>query len=487
MDPAMPTSAFNVILNLARSDQSLSLSDPTTPTSNPVSIKKAYDSVPKELPQKGLGTEKTISWLLENIAQGFAAGQSGPRYFGFVTGGVLPAAQLGDFITTIYDQNVQVHLPEHSLSTLLEARTLEMVLDLLWIDRNAFKGRVITTGATASNILGLACGRDYVIKRLRPDYDVSEDGLIGAPPVKVLAERPHLSILKAAAVVGIGRSNVESINTGGKYTFVEALEEAMIRNSQGGTGMIVSVSFGEVNTGEFTPNLKKIRELCDIYGAWLHIDAAFGAFARVSSSPATRGLADGIELGDSITSDGHKWLNLPYDCGLFFSQNESDLVSVFGPSPRTGGAAYLKTHTDDGDLPSVTSPLYLGIENSRRFRALPMFCALVAMGREGYTEVVDRNIGFAKRIGKWICGQESYELLNGNEEGEVPLNVVLFRGRKEGMDLEKAINERGKIYVTGTKWEGRSAVRLAVSNWKTGLDGNEDFEAVINALESVVM
>ncbi|KAG9100247.1 hypothetical protein FS749_015885 [Ceratobasidium sp. UAMH 11750] len=510
MDPSPATLAS--ILDFAVSRRTELHTAPTIAHTS--SIQTALESLPKSLPATGLGTEETIKYVREKIAPGFATGHTGPRYFGFVTGGTFPAAEAGDFLTTIYDLNCMTNLADQSITAALEDRTLEMLLDLLDLPRERFTVRTLTSGATASNVLGLACGRDFAVRAALadPTYSVAEDGF-GGVTVQVLSDRPHSSTIKAAGITGIGRANVIDLGRAdGSGMDLEKLEEKLVEygkeNKAGGKkGVVVALSYGEVNTGECTPNVQAVRELCDKYNVWLHIDAAFGAFARLV--PELAFMAKHLELADSVTSDGHKWLNVPYDCGIFFSRSLSLQQSIFGPSIRSPAPAYLAPPAPPTDQTpelaaarALPSPWNLGIENSRRFRALPLFCALVAMGKEGYAELVGRNVAFARRVGEWMHtgpGSRWYEVLNadtGAVPGKVDLNVILFRAREGcsvpefegaagGGRLIKAINETKKMYVSpgigGT-------VRLAVSNWMTGLsgEGEEDFNIVVEVLEGVM-
>ncbi|KAG8740297.1 hypothetical protein FRC10_004515 [Ceratobasidium sp. 414] len=512
MDPSPTTLAS--IFDLAVSRQTELHTAPTVAHAS--SIQTALESLPKSLPAAGLGTEEAIKYVREKIAPGFAAGHTGPRYFGFVTGGTLPAAE------------------DQSITAALEDRTLEMLLDLLDLPRERFTVRTLTSGATASNVLGLACGRDFAVRTALadPTYSVAEDGF-GGVTVQVLSDRPHSSTIKAASITGIGRANVIDLGrTDGSGMDLEKLEERLVEYEQankagGKKGVVVALSYGEVNTvsanscrpdeqvidrlggvkGECTPNVEAVRELCDKYNVWLHIDAAFGAFARLV--PELAFMAKHLELADSITSDGHKWLNVPYDCGIFFSRSLSLQQSIFGPSTRSAPPAYLAPPAPPADQTpelaaarAVPSPLNLGIENSRRFRALPLFCALVAMGKEGYAELVWRNVAFARRVGEWMHtgpGSKWYEILNVNTgavAGKVDLNIILFRAREGcgvpdfegaagGGKLIKAINETRKMYVSPGVG---GAVRLAVSNWMTGLseEGDGDFNIVAEVLEGVM-
>ncbi|KZO95521.1 PLP-dependent transferase [Calocera viscosa TUFC12733] len=467
------------------------------PTADPVKLRTALESLPTSLPEKGWGDARTLEYLNGTVAGGLAQGQAGPRYWGFVTGGVLPIAQAADNLVTLYDQNVQVHLPTQSLSTVIESRTLELLLSLLSLNPADFPGRTFTTGATTSNILGLACGRQWAIAKAHPGYSVAEDGFSGYG-CKVFVAKAHASLVKAASVVGIGRKNViecgKDVDENGGLPFdLVRLESLMRECKERGDGIIVSPGFGEVNTGGFTPNIPKIRELCDRFGAWLHVDGAFGAFAKLV--PDLQSYVEHLHLADSITVDAHKWLNVPYDSAAFFTRQADVLPSVFGPSPATGGPAYLASGPAGPSYPaldvvqSIPSPLNVNLENSRRFRALPVFAALLSLGREGYAELIQRNVAFARELGEYIAAHESYELLNpGNK---VLLNIVLFRAKMvDSNELLRRINASGKMYASPTSWAGKGAVRIAVSNWMTRMDRDgkaaSDLEIALEVLDSVI-
>ncbi|CEL56909.1 hypothetical protein RSOLAG1IB_08187 [Rhizoctonia solani AG-1 IB] len=504
------------ILNLAAARPSDLLTTPTI--AHLADIQNALASLPESVPLSGLGTEHSLRFVRENILPGLAVGQAGPRYYGFVTGGVLPAAQAGDFLTTIYDQNSASSLAEQTVSAAVEDRTLEMVLDLFDLPCERFTARTLTTGATASNVLAMTCGRDYAVRigTGNQEHSVAEDGFAGIT-VQVLCDRPHASIVKAAAIVGIGRSNVIDIGSPeGKGIDLDILEtrisEYAASFERDRKVAFVVLSFGEVNTGEFSPNVAEVRKICDKYNVWLHIDAAFGAFARII--PELSSMAKHLELADSITSDGHKWFNVPYDCGLFFSRSLSLQKSIFGPSPKAPPPAYLAPAVNPNAPPrtreleaahAIPSGMVLGIENSRRFRALPLFCALLAMGKQGYSELISRNITFARRIAEWMHtgpGSKWYRVLNvdtGAVPGTIDLNIVLFRAKSDcgagvyapenpsgSSTLVSAINETRKIYVTPSAGsDGVGAIRLAVSNWMTGL--GDEFEVTTGVLEEVMV
>ncbi|ORY66809.1 pyridoxal phosphate-dependent transferase [Leucosporidium creatinivorum] len=500
----------------------LHVADPEelTTTSTAELVNRAFEGIPRDLPEEGLGLEAVTDLLLNTIAPAMAGGQAGPRWYGLVTGGVLPAAQLADQLVTSYDPNVQVHNLEDTLTSSLTPLTMRHLLSLLRLPPSLFTQNTLTTGATSSNILGLSLGRDAVISRLKASqgvtgWSVPEDGF-GGVEVDVLCAVPHASIRKAAAIAGIGRRNVLELADADSAMPCDfrmgELEERLKANWGTGRGSIVVTSAGEVNTGGWTSNHTRIRELCDLYGAWLHIDAAFGAFATLL--PEFAHLAGDLALGDSITSDAHKCLNVPYDCGLFFSRGPNGLYTLCGPGGNA--PAYLTASAGEGNAEfaaleeyrNAPSPLFMGIENSSRFRALPLLSSLLSLGRQGYIDLFARNISFATHITTFLRSHASYDVLLPTTS-EAPdyrqMNIVLFSpsssapSRFQGADgskqLVKEINGGRKMFVTGTVWRGRGAIRLAVSNWRTEVPGGErevdgyggrDWEAVKGVLDGVM-
>jgi glutamate/tyrosine decarboxylase-like PLP-dependent enzyme len=253
----------------------------------PSSILKAESTLPTSLPSTGLGEEATEEHLLSDVTLGFNGPKTSAHYYGFVTGGVFPIAEVADNIVTAFDQNVQVHLPDQSISTVVEDRALNMLVELLNLG-DGWEGRTFTTGATGANILGLACGREALLQARLKDVEgsigVGEMGLLaacmkaGIKEIQILTTMGHSSLYKAASVVGLGRASVKDIPFSRKEPWrmdIGVLERELQR-SKGGIVSIVAVSAGEVNTGKFATDglykMKRIRYLCDKYGAWLHID-----------------------------------------------------------------------------------------------------------------------------------------------------------------------------------------------------------------------
>ncbi|GAA95721.1 uncharacterized protein L969DRAFT_101813 [Mixia osmundae IAM 14324] len=434
---------------------------------------------------------ETLDCLLGSIVPALAQGQAGPRYFGFVTGGTTDAAQLADFLTTLLDTNAAVNLPGASIATYVEDLALRYVLQMVGLPPDVYQG-ILTTGATSANILGLGCGRNTVIRRVRAsegesDWDVSLDGL-GGVDVDVFCAGAHVSVLKAAGVLGIGRRNCHDLTKDGTPADFDRakLETRLRENVERRRGSIVVASAGEVNTGAFT-DLSGLSELCQMYGAWFHVDAAFGYLALLH--PLFKHHLRGFSDADSITTDAHKQFNVPYDCGVFFTRSKRILLDLCASGP----AAYLDDmhmtcHPIDEDetlmvaralSAKLPSPLNLGLENSRRCRALPLFASLTSLGVLGYSELVERQCGFAAAVAHMIRSDFAKELYLINSDQDMYIIVLFapartctnprYRGKEGSGNFTDDINATRKLYLTKTNWRGTPAIRLAVSNWATSM------------------
>ncbi|KAK4540858.1 hypothetical protein LTR36_008800 [Oleoguttula mirabilis] len=457
-------------------------------------IETSRSKLLKDLPDIGIGAEETNVHLQHDLVPGLNRSSESPSYYGFVTGGATPAASFADNIVTQTDQNVQVHLPKETISTDVEDRALAMVCQLLDLPPEEWLHRIFTTGATTSNILGLACGREFVLqeaaRRQGNKISVAEDGITcsmkktGLESIQILTTVPHSSLRKAAAILGLGRSSVVEVGLPtAKHRF--DLHTLELRLSNARVASIVVVSCAEVNTGLFATDnadMRQIRQLCTKYGAWLHVDAAFGLLARVLPETeeyhAIKEGVSGLELADSITGDAHKLLNVPYDCGIFLSQHLNIGIEVF----HNPNAAYLNTASTETTASidrTIPSPLNIGLENSRRFRALPVYATLAAYGRDGYREMLERQIRLAREIARLISVSEAYDLLP-EMHGEMPADVrlkeiyiiVLFRANDDDLNqtLVQRINATRKLYVSGTQWDGKPAARFAVANWQVNVE-----------------
>jgi glutamate/tyrosine decarboxylase-like PLP-dependent enzyme len=469
-------------------------------------IHTARSKLIRTLPDKGKGDAEIRRHLADDLLPGLSRSSQSANYYGFVTGGSTDIASYADNVVTQCDQNVQVHLPNETIATDIEDAALRQLCDFIDFSAEEWPHRTFTTGATASNILGLACGREYVISTLARKQDknasVSETGILEAmraadiDRIQILTTLPHSSLGKAASILGLGRSSIIDLGLfQAKHNFdFAALENALKRPR---TASIIVISCGEVNTGYFATSdsdMQTIRALSDAHSAWIHVDAAFGLPARLlpASSPYYRALVSGvrdIHLADSITGDAHKLLNVPYDCGIFLSRHLDIATTVF----QNSNAAYLSSSASSSD--SIPSPLNIGIENSRRFRALPVYASLSSLGREGYTELLERQIRLARLIAEFIQSRPEFELLpryppsfgKVKEQGISRVYIiVLFRAVDDGVNeqLVKKVNATRRIYISGTQWEGAPAARFAVSNWQ--VDVERDLGLVKEVLLGVV-
>lgn len=399
-----------------------------------------------ELKEEGIGGERALEYFQKKYAKGLTA-SAGPRYFGFVIGGTTPAALMGDWLVSSYDQNALGSID--SSVPYVERETIGFLKSLFGLGEE-YSGSFVS-GATMSNFVGLALGRQWLGHK--KGIDISKEGLAGLSKIKVLSGSPHASILKALSMLGMGRDSVELVpclGEGREAVDIEKLEEAL--KDLKGEPCIVVGNAGTVNTVDFD-DLDALADLQEKYPFWLHIDAAFGGFA--SCSPKYNHLTKGMERADSITIDAHKWLNVPYDSAMQFTKHKDLQVEIF-----KSHAAYL------GDQDENVEFMHLTPETSRRFRALPAWFTLTAYGKEGYKEITENNSALAFALGEKIKTSSYFKLL-----AEVHLNVVCFTlddsVHMEIPDYLEKIKNRGKIFLTPTVLDGKEAIRVAFSNWRT--------------------
>lgn len=326
---------------------------------------------------------------------------------------------------------------------------------------------VLTTGGLASNLLGLACARQWIGQR--HGVDVAEEGIhaLEGKRILVLGTMPHQSITKAMGILGLGRKVRHVLPEKGRTARICVKDlETLLSTAAGDetiSGCVVIAQAGEVNTSD-CDDIAFISSVCKRYGAWLHVDGAANLLARCS--PTYADYLNSLELADSITGDAHKWLNQPYDCGIFFTRHAAIHQAAFSSTASYLGAS------------AGFAPINLGIENSRRFRALPLWFSLNVYGRAGFQQIVERTCSFAKALGTWIEESSEYELLE-----PVRLNTVLFRARgtpKQTATVLTAVNATGKLFMTPTQWLGSPAIRAAIANWSTA---EGDLPIVIEGLK----
>ena len=427
---------------------------PHRPVSLLPSPERMSAALDEPLPEIGSDPAAVLEQWFRRAEPGITA-SAGPRFFGFVNGGATPAALAGDWLASAIDQNAGLWAgsPAAAQTELVVLRWLKELFGL----PSAWPG-ALTSGATMANLVGLSAARQWAGRRL--GFDAASDGLAGHSPIIVVASQEiHLSAVKCLGILGLGRSQVRLVAAPGASVDPIAMA-AQLRGIDGPA--IIVANAGEVNSGHFD-DLVALADLRDAHpgGAWLHVDGAFGLFA--GTSPRFAPLLRGIERADSVAADGHKWLNVPYDCGFAFVRDGDVLREAFAAT----GAYVVGTGGWD---PFTHVP-----EMSRRFRGLAAWCALKAFGRAGYRALVERCVDNAAAFASWIEGNPMVELMN-----PAALNIVCFRVVRDGLDDDAtdalnraavlAIQADGRAFVTGTVWSGRAAIRAAFDNWMTTRD-----------------
>jgi glutamate/tyrosine decarboxylase-like PLP-dependent enzyme len=403
------------------------------------------------LPAQSSDPAATLA-LLDRIVSPATMASAGPRFFGFVIGGALPVTLAANWLAGAWDQNAALHLSMPGVSY-LEDVALRWLVELLQLPPGT--GGAFVTGATVANFTALAAARNAVLGR--SGWNVEADGLFGAPPITVIAgQEAHPSMLKSLGMLGLGRSRVVRVATDEQGR----MRPSAVPRITGPT--ILCLQAGNVNSGSFD-DFEALIPPARALGAWVHVDGAFGLWAKASSLLGP--LARGMELADSWATDAHKWLNVPYDSGLAFVRNPNTLKAAMAIT-----AEYLPTQTPDRN-PSDFTP-----ELSRRARGVEIWAALRTLGRAGLAELFERNCRQARRFARGLRAA-GHEVLN-----EVVLNqvVVAFGDPARTRRVIDAIQHEGTCWCGVTQWRGRTAMRISVSSWATTDDDVErSLEAMI--------
>jgi glutamate/tyrosine decarboxylase-like PLP-dependent enzyme len=406
------------------------------------------------LPDQGWGTRAAVQTLLR-VGTATATASAGPRFYHFVVGGSTPAGLAADWVVSLLDQNAFVRASSR-LADAVETVTLDWLRQLVGLPTGW--GGALTASATFANLTGLALATHWWGQR--HGVDVASAGLAGLPRMPVLSGGyVHPSARKALQLLGHGKDTVEVFTRDD----VGRIDPAAVRRRLGaldGAPAVLVATAGEPDAGAFDP-LADLADLAEEFGAWLHIDAAFGLFAALS--PRTAHLTAGMDRADSIAADAHKWLNVPYESGFALVREPDRLGPAFGMP----GAPYLPGPDDPRGGYGL-----LGPESSRRARALPIWATLAAYGRTGYRQLVERHCDLAAHLAATVDAAPDLERL-----AEVPLNVVCFRyhpaGRSEpelndiNHRLGQALLDDGRVFAGTTVYRGRVALRPAISNWRT--------------------
>lgn len=417
----------------------------------------------KDLNENGLGTMATLKQFNTRFEPSIVA-SSGPRYWGFVTGGTTPAAIAGDWLATVYDQNTQSPKGNGDISAQIELETIQLLLSLFNLPKAYFGGFV--TGATLSNFTCLAVARQWIGKQGGKDF--AGDGVSG--DIKVLSATPHSSAVKSLSMLGIGNRNVIQVDVlEGNREAIDVEDLELKIKALNGAPFILISSAGTVNTVDFD-DFKAINKLREQYHFWWHIDAAFGGFA--ACSPKYSYLLNGWENADSITVDCHKWLNVPYESAVFLVKEKHQLLQV--ETFQNSNAAYL------GNPLENFSYLNFLPENSRRLKALPAWFTLMSYGKAGYQKIVESNVEMALHLAEFIESHPDLELL-----APVRLNTVCFALTDEikANDFLSRLNASGKVFMTPTFYNGKKGIRAAFVNWRTS---KNDIQIAIEEMNKIL-
>ena len=390
------------------------------------------------LPDEGEDPRRVLA-VLDDVASPATIANSGGRYFGFVNGGALPAARAANVLAAAWDQNAAMRVMSPA-AAMLEEIAGGWLLDLLRLPADG--SYAFVSGATMASFTCLAAARHALLSRA--GWDAEADGLFGAPPLQVVvSDEVHVSVLKALSLLGLGRDRVVRVPTDGEGRMrAEALPVLDART-------ILCTQAGNVNTGSFDP-FESLCAAARAAGAWVHVDGAFGLWA--AASPAHEHLVRGMSDADSWATDGHKWLNVPYDCGLAFVRD----ADTHGRAMHLQPAAYL--HRE-----AVREPMYWTPESSRRARGIEVWAALRSLGRRGLVDLIGRTCRHARRFADGLEAA-GYEILN-----DVALNQVLvsFGSDETTTRVIESIQRDGTCWCGGTVWKARRAMRISVSSWAT--------------------
>ncbi len=423
---------------------------PSRPVGARASLQELRAALGGPLPQEGTDAARVVTDLARDADAGIVA-TAGPRYFGFVVGGSLPAALATDWLVSTWDQNAGIYVLSPAASVVEEV-AVKWLLELFGLPATASIGFV--TGCQMANATCLAAARNAVLRKA--GWDVEQQGLYGAPEIDVIVGgEAHITIFAALRYLGLGAARVRTVPVDGQGR----MRPDKLREALAGTigPAIVCAQAGNVNTGAFDP-IDEIAAITRARGAWLHVDGAFGLWA--ATSPKLRTLTKGLERADSWATDAHKSLNVPYDSGIAIVADPEAHRSAM-----TSTAAYIVKAADDRRDPDDWTP-----EFSRRARGFAVYAAIKSLGRRGVSEMIERSCAEAKAMAERLKRGPGVEILN-----EVVYNQVLVRFLPAGGGDPDAhtravidrVQQDGTCWLAGTTWQGKGAMRISVSGWNT--------------------
>ena len=419
---------------------------PVRPTASLESLRQEFGGA---LPEEGQDPAEVLDLLARAGEPGLMA-TAGPRFFGFVIGGSQPVALAADWLTSAWDQNAGLYIASPTVAVLEETagRWLNGLFDL---PPEAAVGFV--TGGQMANFTGLAAARHALLART--GWDVSDQGLFGAPEIHVVVgEEVHVTILRALRFLGLGQARVKRVRADAQGRMDPDALPAVLAGCTGPT--LVCLQAGNVNTGAVDP-MEPLIAAAHAHRAWVHVDGAFGLWG--AASPRTRALLRGVDGADSWAVDAHKWLNVPYDSGVAIVRDAAVLARAVGTS-----ASYLVRSSGLRDGVDFVP------EFSRRGRGTPVYAALRAMGRRGVETLVDRCCALARRFAQRLAGVPGVHVLN-----EVVLNQVLVRFDPPGggdadaftREVVARVQADGTCWLGGSRWKDQDVMRISVSGWNT--------------------
>lgn len=417
------------------------------------------------LADEAVGAEAVIEQLVRDTRGGLL-GTTGPRFFGWVIGGTLPAALAADWLTSTWDQNAALYACAPAEAVIEEA-CRDWIVDLLGLGERT--SMALLTGCQMAHFTALAAARGALLRR--QGWDVESDGLFGAPPIRILATRHrHITIDRAVRMLGLGTRAIVEVDADDRGRLDPASLETLL-SAEGGPTIVVAQA-GDLNTGFYDP-LDETVALARRHDAWVHVDGAFGLWA--AASPRHRHLLRGFEGADSWATDGHKWLNVPYDCGIALVA-DPDAHRAAMSSRASSYLVYAEGARDQIDW----NP-----EWSRRGRGVALYAALRQLGRHGVADLVDRTCRLAARLTSEIGALPGAELLS-----PALINQGLVRFLDPAGDHDRrtdaviqAIQDEGTAWFGGTTWNGIRAMRISVSGWNTT---DHDVDLTVAAVERVL-
>ncbi len=446
---------------------------PNRPVGRVTDLEKLRAALGGPLPEAAQEPADVIEGLARGAESGLI-GSAGPRYFGFVVGGSVPAALAADWLTSAWDQNTGLYVLSPAAAVAEEVAG-EWLIELFGLPRGSSVG--FTTGATMASFTAIAAARHAVLERA--GWKIEDDGYVGAPPIAVVvSDESHVTIFASLQMLGLGRARVHRVAADDQGRMRADKLRETLAGIDGPT--IVCAQAGNVNTGAFDPLPEIVAAVRELPNAWLHIDGAFGLWAGVV--PELRDRVAGLDGADSWTTDSHKWLNVPYDSGVVICRD----AAAHHASMTLGAAYYVETAGGERDNYNWVP------ESSRRARGFPVYAALKSLGRAGLAEMIGGCSAIARRMAERLAEAPGVVVLN-----DVVLNQVLVRFVPAGSPEEAgslpdpavddytrrviaAVQADGTCWLGGTTWHGMAAMRISVSNWSTTeADADISVEAIL--------